>query len=106
MAQFDVHGNQGKLREAIPYVVNVQSDQFADYRRCVVVPLVRADATGAPTFTSFNPTFRIRGTAVILHPLDIVSVPADQLGPRVASLRADGERILRALDELFSRAWD
>ena len=41
MAQFDVHRNKGALREAIPFVVLVQSAQFDGYRRRVVVPLVR-----------------------------------------------------------------
>jgi hypothetical protein len=29
----------------------------------------------------------------------------DALGQKVGSLREDGDRILAALDELFSRAW-
>jgi toxin CcdB len=33
MAQFDVHKNPGKHREAIPYVVIVQSSLFDSYRR-------------------------------------------------------------------------
>jgi toxin CcdB len=41
MAQFDVHRNTGKQREAIPYVVIVQSSLFDSYRRRVVIPLVR-----------------------------------------------------------------
>ena len=42
MAQFDVHRNTGKQKEAIPYVVIVQSSLYDGYRRRVVVPLVRA----------------------------------------------------------------
>jgi hypothetical protein len=41
MAQFDVHRNDGPNRDAIPYVVIVQSSLFDEYRRRVVVPLVR-----------------------------------------------------------------
>ena len=41
MAQFDVHRNKGPLRDSIPFVVLVQSSLFDDYRRRVVVPLVR-----------------------------------------------------------------
>ena len=40
MAQFDVHRNPGKNRDAIPFVVLVQSSLFDSYRRRVVVPLV------------------------------------------------------------------
>jgi toxin CcdB len=105
MAQFDVHRNAGKHKDNIPFVVVVQSSQFDDYRRRVVVPLVRAAAIGKVSFTSFNPAFKIRGTSVVLHPLEIVSIPVDQLGPLVGSLADDSQLIVGALDELLTRAW-
>jgi toxin CcdB len=105
MAQFDVHRNLGKHRDAIPFVVVVQSSQFDDYRRRVVVPLVRKSAVGKLSHGSFNPTFKIRGTSVVLHPLELVSVPLEQLGDYVESLSEEGQQIIAALDELFSRAW-
>ena len=105
MAQFDVHRNPGENVSTIPWVVVVQSSQFENYRRKVVVPLVRASAFGVSPFATFNPAFRINGTRVVLHPLDIVSVPADRLGPPVATLSDESQAILGALDELFSRAW-
>jgi toxin CcdB len=105
MTQFDVHRNAGKHKDSIPFVVIVQSSQFDNYRRRVVVPLVRAAAIGPVGFASFNPTFKIRNTAVVLHPLEIVSIPVDQLGARIGSLADQGQQIITALDELFSRAW-
>jgi toxin CcdB len=105
MAQFDVHRNAGKHRDAIPFVVVVQSAQFDNYRRRVVVPLVRAKAIGKVSYAGFNPTFKIRSTTVVLHPLEIVSIPVDQLGEMVGSLSDDGQLIVAALDELLTRAW-
>ena len=105
MAQFDVHRNFGRHKDAIPFVVVVQSSQFDDYRRRVVVPLVRASVVGKTVLPHFNPTFKIRATVVVLHPLEIVSVPSEKLGPKVGSLSAEGERIVAALDEVLSRAW-
>ena len=105
MAQFDVHRNPGRHSDAIPYVVVVQSAQFDTYRRRVVVPLVRAGHLGPAPFPAFNPSFRIGGMKVVLHPLEMVSVPVDQLGSPVTSLANDGQAIIGALDELFSRAW-
>jgi hypothetical protein len=35
----------------------------------------------------------------------MVSVPVDQLGDVVGSLRDESQLIVAALDELFSRAW-
>lgn len=105
MAQFDVHRNHGTHSESIPFVVVVQSGQFDAYRRRVVLPLVRAGALEANHFPRFNPTFRVCGVKVVLHPLEIVSVPLDRLGPPVGSLAGEGEAIVGALDELLSRAW-
>lgn len=105
MAQFDVHRNVGRHKAAIPFIVVVQSSQFDGYRRRVVVPLVRASTVGKTELPHFNPTFKIRGTTVVLHPLEIVSVAVDQLGPKAGSLSSEGQQILAALDELLSRAW-
>jgi toxin CcdB len=104
MAQFDVHRNAGKHKDTIPFVVVVQSGQFDAYRRRVVVPLVRASAIGKIDYAGFNPAFKIRGAAVVLHPLEIVSIPVDQLGEIVGSLSDDSQLIVAALDELLTRA--
>ena len=104
MAQFDVHRNVGKHKDAIPFVVVVQSSQFEEYRRRVVVPLVRKSAVGKLSHARFNPAFKIRGTPVVLHPLEIASVPLEQLGDFVESLSEKGQQIIAALDELLSRA--
>jgi len=105
MAQFDVHRNAGRHAETIPFVVVVQSAQFDSYRRRVVVPLVRAAAIGKVSYVAFNPTFKVRGIAVVLHPLEIVSIPVEQLGEVVDSLGDESQVILGALDELLTPAW-
>ncbi len=108
MAQFDVHRNTGKQREAIPFVVIVQSSLFDSYRRRVVVPLVRRSSLGsaaAQTATPLNPVFTVEGIEVVLHPLEVVSVSTDQLGEKVATLAQEGDRITGAMDELLTGAW-
>lgn len=108
MAQFDVHRNTGKNRDAIPFVVVVQSALFDDYRRRVVVPLVRKSALsglGRVSHATFNPTFRIAGTQLVLHPLEIVSVPVESLGEQVDSLAREGGKIIEALDQMLTRSW-
>jgi len=105
MAQFDVHRNTGKHRDDIPYVVLVQSSLYDNYRRRVVVPLVRKSALGKINNPRFNPLFKIEKLQVVLHPLEIVSVPNEQLGEFVASLNAEGNRIMDALDDLLTQAW-
>jgi hypothetical protein len=46
-----------------------------------------------------------RGIGVVLHPLEIVSVPVDKLGEVVGSLSGESQLIVAALDELLARAW-
>lgn len=103
MAQFDVHRNRGRSRESIPFVVIVQSSLFDDYRRRVVVPLVEKSRAGRITNPRLNPTFRIKGTSVFLHPLEIVPVGRNQLGEVVGSLLAESDRVIAALDEMLIR---
>jgi toxin CcdB len=103
MAQFDVHRNPGRHRDSIPFVVIVQSTLYDDYRRRVVVPLVSKSSLGKVVNPRFNPTFRIKGQSVVLHPLEIVSVARENLGELVDSLQEEGDTILSALDELLTR---
>ena len=108
MAQFDVHRNNGSLQATIPFVVVVQSSQFDAYRRRVVVPLVRRNALprqSPAAGTRMNPVFSVEGVEVVLHPLDMVSVAIDQLGPLEGSLADHGQAIADALDELLTRSW-
>jgi toxin CcdB len=103
MAQFDVHRNPGRHSDSIPFVVIVQSTLYDDYRRRVVVPLVNKSSLRKVTNPRFNPTFRIKGQSVVLHPLEIVSVAKENLGEQVGSLEKEGDKIIAALDELLTR---
>lgn len=103
MAQFDVHRNVGRHHDSIPFVVVVQSSLYNDYRRRVVVPLVNKSSIGKVTNPRLNPTFRIKGQSVILHPLEIVSVANEKLGGFVRSLDEEGDAIIAALDEMLTR---
>jgi toxin CcdB len=108
MPQFDVHLNPGPMRATVPMVVVVQSSLFEGYRRRVVVPLVLRSAlpAGAKVAgTRMNPVFKIKCQALVLHPLDMVSVASDQLGPCVGNLADQGQAIADALDELLARSW-
>jgi toxin CcdB len=105
MAQFDVHRNPGRNRAAIPYVVIVQSSFYVKTKRRVVVPLVTRDALQALPATAINPLFTVESREVVLNPLEIVSIPLDALGERVATLLAESDAIIAALDELFARGW-
>ena len=105
MAQFDVHRNVGRHKDSIPFVVVAQSRLFDDYRRRVVIPLVRKSELSQIPNPRLNPSFKVKGIAVVLHPLEIVSVANEHLGERVGSLAEEADAIVAALDELFTRAF-
>ena len=91
MAQFDLHRNKGPLKETTPYVLVVQCSLFDGYRRRVVVPLVRCSVLPAGfAGTRMNPSFKVRGAVLVLHPLYMVSVALDQLGECVGSMAENG----------------
>lgn len=102
MSQFDVHRNTGHSQQWVPYVVVVQSASFDRHNRRIVVPLPLA---GKMTSSLINPIFTIENQRVIFDSLDIVSVDKSRLGEKIGSLRPEGDRIISALDEVFSRAW-
>jgi toxin CcdB len=102
--QLSVHRNPGRNKGAIPYVVTVQSNRFRGSALRVIVPLLAAESFRLPD-SDVGPHFRIEGRDVVLDPLQITNVPHDVLGPMVASLADDGDRVMFALDMLLSRAW-
>lgn len=108
MSQFDVHRNIGRNAAQIPYVVIVQSSIFDDRRSRIVIPLwslkKAKEETGLPE-SKVNPIFTIEGVQVVLHTLQIVSVPLEALGQKVDSLASEGTIITDALDEVFSQAY-
>lgn len=104
MAQFDVHRNRGRQKSGIPFLLIVQSRRFDASGRRVIAPLL--DGTMVRVVEpNFTPSFVIENRTVVLHPLQIVSLPGDHLGEFVCSLEPEGARIIAAIDLLISRAW-
>jgi toxin CcdB len=67
------------------------------------VPLVKASVVGKIANPRFNPTFKIDTTAVVLHPLETVSVAIENLGKPAGSLAGEADRIIAAMYELLTR---
>jgi len=103
MAQYDVFRNPGK-NPAIPYVVDVQSPSLDGYYRRMVIPLVLRSELGDSHHPALNPGFVIERKHCILHPLEMVSVPANKLGKPLLSLSEHANTIINAIDMLISRA--
>ncbi|MDO5693997.1 MAG: CcdB family protein [Pseudomonadota bacterium] len=108
MAQFDVHAYRGPRRADVAYVVVVQSALYDNYRRRVVVPLLKRSTLSTGTQvagTRLNPVFQIGDQHVVLNPLETVSMDVAALGDKIASLAEEGQCITDALDEVFTRSW-
>jgi len=103
--QFDVCRNPGRSRAVVPYVLVVQSNQFSASARRVVAPLIAVGGFSAPE-SEAGPRFVIDGQMVAMDPLQLANLPTIMLGEPVASLAHDEARILRAMDEMLSTAWN
>lgn len=99
MARFDVYRNPRRSAPQAPYLLDVQCDWVRTELR-VVVPLVRADYHGPP-MKRLNPMVEIDGQALVMSPTEIGSLPENQLGKPIASLAAQRDQVVAALDFLF-----
>jgi len=101
MARFDVYRHpDAALRKATPFLLDIQNDYISGMDSRVVLPLRPARLFGLP-MRDLNPSFDIDGVAVVLDTPAIAAFPAAELRNPVASLRAQSELIVGALDTLF-----
>ena len=99
MAQFDVYRNPGPDSRRIPYLLDVQSDLLAGVTTRVVVPLARSTEYAKPT-RRLQPVFEVEGKPTVMLSTDLAGVLRSELGPRVASLAAERDEVMAALDFL------
>lgn len=102
MAQFDVYLNPNRsTRQAIPYLLDVQADLLDSLTTRVVVPLLRAEIMELSA-SKLNPNFTINNTVVVVSSAELAGVSIRSLGEKVASLKAQRNEIIAALDLLFT----
>ena len=102
MARFDLYANPGKSKANTPCLLDVQSDFLDALTTRVVVPLIRADAFPPGKLpVDFTPSFDVAGIKCLMHPAFIASVPLNDLGPSVGSLREYRDKITAAFDRLL-----
>ncbi|WP_430396711.1 CcdB family protein [Ferrovibrio sp.] len=100
MAQFDVHRLRQPQDPRLAFLLDIQNDLHDGLETRVMLPLVRTDLV-PPPIRRLNPRFDIAGESVILLTQDIASVPRQEIGPAIASLKAERDAILGALDLLI-----
>ena len=105
MPRFDVFRNPGRQREAIPFVVTLQSTRYDRAATRLVAPLLRQ--TVAPVADHYlAPRFTVDGIGVVMDVFNLATLFAERLGAPIASLADEESRakLARALDELVSQA--
>jgi toxin CcdB len=99
MAQFDVH-KLPSPRVPGRLLLDVQSDHLDLLASRLVIPLVPERLYGEP-MARLNPAFSIGGSRYVLVTQEATSVPKTMLAPPFASLKAQRDAILGALDLLI-----
>jgi len=103
MAQFDVYPNPSpRQRDAVPYLVDVQSDLLDHLPTRLIMPLVAERFNASPLPSRLSPSFRIEGQTLYLWPQQTASMPARLLPKPVASLQTQAHAITDALDAVVS----
>lgn len=99
--QCDVHRNNDDASGEIPFLLDIQANLLADLQTRVVVPLIRAGAFGRRA-TRLHPLFAIDGQDVVMATHLVAAVRKQTLGAAVASLQAERDIVLNAIDVLWS----
>jgi|SRR5580692_10139969 toxin CcdB len=99
--QFDVLTNPVRaMRAEKPYVVVLQHSLFAEISTRVLAPLVIKAAVANPTRA--HPNFEIEGQTLYLSPTDLFTITTRYLGDPVANLEPHRDRVIAALDLVFT----
>jgi toxin CcdB len=103
VAQWDVYANPGaRLRDEIPYLVNLQSDLLSDLGTRLVAPLARTRIEAKSLPSRLCPAFVIDGVPVVLLPQEAGPIDMRLLKRPVTSLRSDAHEIVAAIDAVLS----
>ncbi len=99
--QFDVFGNPSlSSAAAFPFVVVLQSNWVAETSSVIVAPLVEPDR--AKTLARLYPEFEVEGRRFALAVTDLAAIKRSLLMRRITSLDGQRDRIIVALDMLFT----
>lgn len=102
MAQFDVYLNRNpETSSYIPYLLDVQAELLDVLATRVVVPLYKLDSMPKPA-RHLNPVFEINGEKLVLSTAELAGVPMGILGEVVCNVASDRDKIIAALDFLFT----
>ena len=103
MAQWDVYLNPSpRMREEIPFLVDLQSDLLSALESRFVAPLARSRIAGGSLPRRLCPTFDIDGMTVMLLPHEAGPIDTRLLKRPVTTLRPRAHELTDALDAVIS----
>jgi toxin CcdB len=103
MKRFDVFRNESaQASRKFPFFLVLQSDLLQQLTTAVVAPIGRASIVGGKLVDTLAPVLEIEGESFVLYTPELAAIPASILRKRVANLDDQREKIVRALDFLFS----
>ena len=103
MAQFDVHRNPSqRQRDAMPYMVNIQSDLLEALPTRLQMPLVRHALVPGAIPRNLCPAVDFEGERLYLLAPQVASFLVRDLGATLGSLSAYASDIVAALDAVIS----
>lgn len=102
MARFDVYVNGGNHANAVPFLVDVQSDLLNCLNSRMVIPLRRLDTLPNMKLPErLTPVLTFQNDQFLLETPKMAAVPLRALKAPVHNLACEQARILAALDFLF-----
>lgn len=101
MAQFDIYPNPVRgMGDAVPFVLDIQSEQLSALPTRMIVPLGRPD--DFQPLRRLNPLVEVDGERFAVMTQHMAAVPRDVLREPVGSLAPRRDDIIAALDFLFT----
>jgi toxin CcdB len=98
--QFDVRRNPGRAAELAPYLIELQDDRVRVVRSVVVAPLLVFDPRD--DLGRLTPQMYFEGERFLVSVAELFAMDKSRLGPVVVNLESERERIIAAIDMLFT----
>jgi toxin CcdB len=101
--QFDVFENPSpRMRDAYPYVVDVQSDLLSALATRMVVPLAVTTLAATDLPRQLCPVITVNGKPLMLVPFEAAPLDKRLLKAEITSLRSRSHEIVAAMDAVLS----
>jgi hypothetical protein len=98
--QFDIYRNIGAGSGLAPYLIELQHDYLANIKTAVVAPLI-PEGSFTPQ-GRLTPMISVLGASHILSTTELFTIERRRLGPVVANVDSLHQRIIGAIDLLFT----